>query len=50
MALFKSKVIHTFSKKISPKVNVISQLEFELAYLNVTVELVSKYTRRVSCN
>ena len=26
------KKIHTFSKGISPKVNVIERLEFELAY------------------
>ena len=31
------KGIHTFSKGISLKVNLINQLEFELAYYDVTV-------------
>ena len=30
-------MVHTFSKGISPKVNVIKWLEFELAYFEVAV-------------
>ena len=35
--------VHTFPKGISPKVNVIVQLEFELAYYDVAVQHVSHY-------
>ena len=31
------KKVHSFSKGISPKMNVIVQLEFEFAYYDVTV-------------
>ena len=34
-------MVHTFSKGISPKVNVIVQLEFKLTYDNVTVKHIS---------
>ena len=37
------KKIHTSPKGISPKVNVIAQLEFELAYSNVTIQHISHY-------
>ena len=33
--------IHTFPKGISPKVNVIALLEFELAYYDVAVQHIS---------
>ena len=33
----------TFPKSIRPKVNVIAQLEFELAYYVVSIQLVSHY-------
>ena len=35
--------IHTFFKGISPKVNVIARLEFELAYYDIIVQHVSHY-------
>ena len=42
---------HNFGKRelapfpwVSPKVNVIARLEFELAYYNVTIQHVSHYT------
>ena len=38
-----NKDVHTFPKGISPKVNVIARLEFELAYYDVTVHYVSHY-------
>ena len=38
-----AKGIHTFLKGIIPKVNIIAQLEFELAYYDVTVQYVSYY-------
>ena len=38
------KGIHTFPKGISLKVKVIALLEFELAYHDVAVEHISKYT------
>ena len=34
---WEDKGVHAFLKGISLKVNVIAQLEFELAYNNVTV-------------
>ena len=37
----KDKGVHAFLKSISPKVNVIERLEFELAYSNVTVLYVT---------
>ena len=33
-----NKDVHTFSKGISAKVNVIARLEFELAYYDVIVQ------------
>ena len=33
-----------FPKGVSPKVNVIARLEFELAYYDVTIQNVSHYT------
>ena len=35
-----------FPKDMSPKVNVITQLEFELAYCDVTVQLDSHHAMR----
>ena len=37
------KGVHAFPKGINPKVNVIAQLEFELAYYDVAVQYVSHY-------
>ena len=39
-----NKWFHTFPKDISPKVNKITRLEFELAYDDVTVQLVRHCT------
>ena len=36
--------MHTVPKGISPKVNVIARLDFELVYDNVSVQHVSHYT------
>ena len=49
MVLFlfwKGKWIHTFPKGICPKVNVITRLEFELAYYNFGVQRFNHYTTR----
>ena len=35
---WEDKRVHTFRKSISPKVNVIEWLKFELAYYDVTVQ------------
>ena len=35
--------VYTFPKSISLKVNTIVQLEFELTYYNVTIQLISYY-------
>ena len=35
--------VHAFSKGISPKVNVIARLEFELAFYDVAVQNISHY-------
>ena len=40
-----SWVVSTFSKGIRPKVNVIAELEFELAYYNVPIKHVSHYAQ-----
>ena len=40
--------VHTFSKGISPKVNVIPSVKFELDYYNVAVKHVSLYTTGIS--
>ena len=37
------KGVHTFLKGISPKVNVIAQLEFELCYFEVSVQYFNHY-------
>ena len=36
--------VHTFPKDISPKVNVITWLEYELVYYDIAVQHVSRYT------
>ena len=38
--------VHVFPKDISPKVNVIAQLEFELTYYDNTVQNISHYAMR----
>ena len=38
---WRGKRVHAFPKGISPKVNVIVGLEFELAYYDVAVKQVS---------
>ena len=38
--------VYTFPKGISPKVNVIAWLEFELAYYDVKVQHVNHYATR----
>ena len=43
---WEDKGIHTFSKGIYPKVNVIAWLEFELAYYDSTVQPFHHYTMR----
>ena len=45
MVLFNPKhVVHIFPKGICSKVNIVTQLELELAYNNVAVQHVSHYT------
>ena len=39
-------MIHTFPKGICPKVNVIAQLEFELAYYDSAVQCFNYYSTR----
>ena len=46
--IWKDKGIHTFSNGISPKVNVIVRLEFELAYYDSAVQRFNNYTMRIS--
>ena len=41
---WKEKAVFIFPNVISPKVNVIEQLEFELTFFIVTVQHVSNYT------
>ena len=36
--------VHAFPKSIIPKVNMIVRLEFKLAYHDVTVHHISRYT------
>ena len=38
--------LYTFSENITPKKNIIVQLEFKQAYYDVTVQLVSQYALR----
>ena len=39
-------MVHTFTKGICPKVNVIARLEFELVYYDSAVHRFNHYTRR----
>ena len=39
--------VRTFSLGITPKMNVVTRLEFELAYNVAAVQLVSHYTPRI---
>ena len=41
---WRNKEVHTFPKDISPKMNVIERLEFELSYYDAAVHHVSHYT------
>ena len=41
---WRDKRVHAFPKSISPKVNVIARLEFELAYSEVAILNVNHYT------
>ena len=41
-----NKRVHAFLKDISPKVNVIAQLDFELAYFDVAVKYINHYATR----
>ena len=43
---WKDKGVHTFPKGISPKVNVVAQLEFELANYDSAVHRLNHYTTR----
>ena len=43
---WEDKGVHTFSKGIWPKVNVIARLEYELAYYNSAVHRFNHYTTR----
>ena len=45
---WQSGIREFMSKCINPKVNIIARLEFELASLNVTIQLVSNYVHRDS--
>ena len=42
------KGVHAFPKRISPKVNKIERLEFELAYYESTVQHFRPYTMETS--
>ena len=37
------KAVYTFDKSISPKVNVIARLEFELAYFQTAIQHLGYY-------
>ena len=41
----RDKGVRTFPEGISPKVNAIARVKFELSYYNVTVEHVSHYSK-----
>ena len=45
---WENKGIHTFPKGISLKMNVIVQLEFELAYYDSAVHRFNSYTPRTT--
>ena len=40
-SLLWDKRLYTFPKGISPQVNVIARLEFELTYYNITVQNIN---------
>ena len=44
------KGIHNFPKSISPKGDIITQMEFELAYYDVAVQYVSHYITATPLN
>ena len=39
--------IHTFLKGISPKLNVIAWLEFELSYYDITAQQINQYAEAI---
>ena len=43
---WEDKMVHSFPKGICPKVNVIAQLELELAYYDTAVQCFNHYTTR----
>ena len=43
---WEDKGVHTFTKGICPKVNVIARLEYELAYNDSAVHRFNHYTTR----
>ena len=44
--IWRDKDVHTFSKGICPKVNVIAWLEFKIACYDVAVQHISDYAMR----
>ena len=44
---WRDKRFHTFTKIISLKMNIIMQLEFELAYYNLEILHISHYTPEI---
>ena len=44
---WEDKGLHTFPKGICPKVNVIAQLEFELAYYDSAFQRFNHYTTKI---
>ena len=44
MDRWENKGVHTFSKGVHSKVNIIAQLEFELAYYDSVVQRFNQYT------
>ena len=47
---WEDKGVHTISKGMCPKVNVIARLEFELAYYDSAVHYFNHYTTRKTSN
>ena len=45
MGRWSNKMVHSFSKGINSKVNVIERLEFELTYFDIVVQHVSYYAK-----
>ena len=43
---WEDKRVHTFRKGVYPKVNVIAQLEYKLAYYDFAVHRCNHYTTR----